>query len=142
MTFLLPRPDDDSAPFWDWCAKGELRIQRCSSCRRRRMPPRPMCPWCRSWAAEWDAVSGRGRVWSFVVAHPPLLPAYAERAPYNVVVVELEEEPSIRLVGGLVTSPDEPIGDVDPATITIGQPVQVTFAPAVDGIRLPNWLRA
>ena len=31
-------------------------------------------------------MSGAGVVWSFVVAHPPLLPAYGEQAPYNVVI--------------------------------------------------------
>jgi len=140
--FLLPRPDEDSTGFWDGCGAGELRVQTCSSCGRRRMPPRPMCPWCRSRDAEWVASSGRGRVWSFVVAHPPLLPAYAAEAPYNVIVVELEEDPSIRFVGNLVASPDGPLGEVDPSTITIGDPVEVCFRTPVDGIAMPRWTRA
>ncbi len=101
-----------------------------------------MCPWCRSWAAEWEAVSGQGRVWSFVIAHPPLLAAYAEVAPYNVIVVELDEDPTIRLVGNLVTSADSPVGDVDPVTIAVGDPVRVVFGPEKDGLRLPRWVRA
>ena len=139
--FLLPRTDEDSAPFWEWCAAGELRVQTCVSCGRRRMPPRPMCPWCRSREATWEPTSGRGRVWSFVVAHPPLLPAYAAEAPYNVIVVELEEDPSIRFVGNLVASPDGPLGEIDPTTITIGEPVVVCFAPETDGIAMPRWSR-
>jgi uncharacterized OB-fold protein len=137
--FLQPLPDDDSAPFWESCAQGQLRIQRCTSCRRLRMPPRPMCPWCRSWGSEWSEMSGRGRVWSFVIAHPPLLPSYADVAPYNVAVIELDDDPTIRLVGGVVTSPESPVGDVDPATLVIGQPVRVVFGPERDGIRLPMW---
>ena len=140
--FLLPRPDEDSAGFWDGCGAGELRVQTCSSCGRRRMPPRSMCPWCRSRDAGWVASSGRGQVWSFVVAHPPLLPAYAAEAPYNVIVVELEEDRSIRFVGNLVASPDGPIGEVDPSTITIGEPVEVCFSTPVDGIAMPRWTRA
>jgi uncharacterized OB-fold protein len=140
--FLLPLPDDDSAPFWQACAKEELRIQRCTSCQRLRMPPRPMCPWCRSWDFEWSEMSGRGRVWSFVIAHPPLLPRYAEVAPYNVAVIELEEDPTIRLVGGIVRSPDSPVGDVDPTTLVIGQPVRVVFGADRGGIRLPMWMPA
>jgi uncharacterized OB-fold protein len=87
-------------------------------------------------------MSGRGRVWSFVIAHPPLLPSYAGVAPYNVAVIELEEDPTIRLVGGIVTSPDSPVGDVDPATLAIGQPVRVVFGPERDGTRLPMWTLA
>ena len=139
---LLPAPDDDSAPFWDACTRGELRVQQCASCGRRRMPPRPMCPWCRSLDSTWELTSGRGRVWSWVVPHPPLLAAYAEQAPYNVVVVELEEDPAIRFVGNVVTTPDGSLDQVDPATIAIGQAVTVCFAPVVDGIALPRWQAA
>jgi uncharacterized protein len=138
---LLPEPDADSAPFWDGCALGELRVQRCASCGRTRMPPRPMCPWCRSFDATWEATSGHGRIWSWVVPHPPLLAAYAEQAPYNVVVVELDEEPSIRFVGNVVDDPDDRLDAVDPTTLAIGQPVEVCFAAAVDGIALPHWRR-
>ena len=37
---------------------------------------------------------GRGRIWSYVFPHPPLLPDYAAQAPYNVIVVELAERPA------------------------------------------------
>ena len=137
---LLPKPDEDSQPFWDGCAAGELRVQRCSVCGRRRMPPRPMCPYCRSLASEWEVTSGRARVWSWVVPHPPLLAAYADVAPYNVVVVELDDDASIRFVGNVVAAPDAPLDSVDPATIAIGAAVEVCFAPPVDGIALPRWL--
>ena len=61
--------------------------------------------------------------------HPPLLPAFAELAPYNVVVVALDEDPALRLVGNLVASPDGPINEIDPATIRIGI-VYAESAPA------------
>ncbi len=38
-------------------------------------------------------MSGRGRIWSYVIPHPPLLPAYAEQALYNAVLVELADAP-------------------------------------------------
>ena len=93
--FLLPAVDEDSAPFWEAAGRGELRVQTCAACGARRFPPRPMCPQCRSLEATWELMSGRGTVWSFVVPHPPLLPAYAAVAPYNVVVVSLDEDPSL-----------------------------------------------
>jgi hypothetical protein len=139
---LLPVGDDDGAPFWEGTRQGELRMQRCSSCARFRFPPRPMCPWCHSTESEWPALSGRGTVWSFVVSHPPLLPAYAELAPYNTVVVALDEDPALRLVGNLVAGPGATINSVDPATIEIGAPVQVVFDRVSDEFVLPRWVRA
>src|SRR5205814_10438837 len=100
--FVLPDPDDDDAsPFWQGTARGELLVQSCADCGQRRIPRRPMCPACRSVRHAWGPLSGRGTIWSFVVVHPPLLPAYQELAPYNVITVALEEDPTLRLVGNL-----------------------------------------
>jgi uncharacterized protein len=138
---LLPDLDDPtSGPFWEGTARGELLVQVCGSCGRWRMPPRPMCPHCRSLDVSWVPTSGRASVWSFVVAHPPLLPAYAEFAPYNVITVALEEDPSIRFVGNLVATPDGSIGEIDPDTIAIGEPVEVVFTH-IDDVALPRWVR-
>src|SRR6476661_2920919 len=138
----LPAVTEDSAGFWEGTAAGELRIQRCSNCNRLRFPPRPMCPYCNSLDNTWDPMSGTGRVWSFVVPHPPLLPAFMEVAPYNVIVVELDEDPTIRVVGNLLASPDGAIYDVDPATIEIGGAVRVVFQDAGEDVALPRWVRA
>jgi uncharacterized protein len=138
----LPAISEDSAGFWEGTAAGELRIQRCANCGRLRFPPRPMCPHCQSLDHEWKPMSGRGRIWSFVVPHPPLLPAFSELAPYNVVVVELDEDPAIRLVGNLLESADGQINDVDPHAIEIGEPVHVVFQPAGENVVLPRWIRA
>lgn len=139
---LLPLVDDDSGPFWEGTKAGELRMQACGSCGRLRFPPRPMCPTCHSTEVDWRTMSGKGTVWSFVVAHPPLLPAYAEVAPYNVVVVSLDEEPTLRLVGNIVRSANGEINEVDPSTIEIGAPVSVVFPDPVEGISLPRWVLA
>jgi len=140
--FLLPNVEDpDSAGFWAGTAAGELRIQRCADCGVRRMPPRPMCFACRSLRHAWEPMSGRGTVWSFVVVHPPLLPAYAELAPYNVITVALDEDPTLRLVGNLIAAPEAAINSVDSTTIRIGEPVRVVFQ-LIDDVALPRWLRA
>jgi uncharacterized protein len=130
------------APFYQGCAAGELRVQACASCGRRRMPPRPMCPYCRSFDDRWDVVSGRARVWSVVVPHPPLLPAYSVEAPYNVVVVELADDPSIRFVGNVVTEAGAPLNSVDPHSVEIGDELDVVFTRAADDVWLPQWVRA
>jgi uncharacterized OB-fold protein len=138
--FLLPDLDGEGAPFWAAAARGELVVQACGACGRRRYPPRPMCPHCRSTTTTWDVMSGRATVWSFVVPHPPLLGAYAQLAPYNVIVVALDDDPTIRMVGNLVTGPDAAIDEIDPSTIGIGEPVEVVFA-TVEDTTLPRWRR-
>ncbi|WP_413758490.1 Zn-ribbon domain-containing OB-fold protein [Streptomyces sp. MMBL 11-3] len=139
---LAPVVDDDGAPFWEYAARGELRVQACAGagCGEPRFPPRPCCPHCHSFDSEWRATSGRGRIWSYVVPHPPLLPDYAAQAPYNVIVVELAEAPRIRLVGNLVAAPDAPLNSVPPERIRIGARVQVVFTSSADGVRLPRWV--
>jgi len=87
-------------------------------------------------------MSGRATVWSYVVPHPPLLPAFMPVAPYNVCVVSLEEDPTIRLVGNLVADDGAPINSVDPATIEIGMPVRVVFERVADDVALPRFVRA
>ena len=137
----LPEVDDLTRPFWEGTAAGELRMQACGACGRLRFPPRPMCPFCQSLDVEWRVMSGRGTVWSYVVPHPPVLPAFEPLAPYNVVVVALDEDPTLRLVGNLLASPDGAINDIDPATIRIGEPVRVVFQPAGEDVVLPRWMR-
>ncbi len=144
--FLTPAPDEEAAPFFEYAEAGELRIQACSTCGRLRHPPRPMCPYCQSTERQWKVMSGRGRIWSYIVPHPPLLAAYAAVAPYNVILVELEDAPTIRFVGNLVTGPDGALDEIDPATIVIGEPVEVTFGRLVrdDGssVLVLRWVRA
>ena len=127
----LPLPDEDSRPFWEACRRGELRMQRCARCGRLRFTPRRMCPECQSTECEWVAMSGRGTVYSRVVCHPPLLPAFQAMAPYAVVLVELEEDPRLRLVGNVL--------GCYPERVRIGMPVRVAFEAVSDEIRLPQW---
>ncbi|NML54886.1 hypothetical protein HHL19_34250 [Streptomyces sp. R302] len=136
---LTPVVDEDGAPFWEYAARGELRVQSCATCGELRFPPRPCCPHCQSFATEWRLMSGRGRIWSYVLPHPPLLPDYAEQAPYNAVLVELADAPRIRLAGNVVTAPDAPLNSLDPARLRIGAPVRVAFTES-DGIAIPRWL--
>lgn len=127
----LPQPDDASRPYWEAARRRELVVQRCGSCGRLRFPPQPMCDACRSLAVEWARMSGRGTIFSFVVAHPPVLPAFQARAPFAIVLVELEEDPALRIVGNLLDAP--------PGAARIGFPVEVTFEDVTDAFTLPQW---
>ena len=41
-----PVPSADSRPYWDGCAAGELRIQRCASCGHVNVLPSRWCAAC------------------------------------------------------------------------------------------------
>lgn len=141
---LHPALTDENAPFWEGVRCGELRVQQCPETGRLIFPPRLRSPWAPQVAEPpgWTRVSGRGRIWSFVVPHPPLLAWYAERAPYNVILVALDEDPTIRLVGNLVASEEGDIEELDPATIDIGAEVRVVFAHVEADLWLPRWVLA
>ena len=127
----LPLPDLERIPdyeqgFWESSRNGELRIQQCSDCGLFRHLPMPMCPGCSSLDYGWTRVSGRGFVYSYVIVRHPVHPAIAEKeqTPYNVCMIELEEQEGLRLCSNVL--------NVAPEDIHIDMPVQVAFFPAVD----------
>ena len=125
----LPMPNEDTAPYWEAARAGELRMQRCRDCGWTRFPPSLLCPRCLSENGEWTRMSGRGSIFSWVIVHQSQHPAFNPDAPYNVVIVELEEGP--RLHSNLV--------ECDPGAIRIGMPVEVVFDKINDEITLPKF---
>ncbi len=81
-------------PFWDGCREGELRIQFCNICDKPWFPPAEACPRCLMNDWEWRAISGRGRVWSWIRMWQRYFPGWsAEEYPYTVALIALEEGP-------------------------------------------------
>ena len=73
-------------------------------------------------------MSGRGVVHSFTVTHQAFHPAWADRLPYVVATIELDEGP--RMVSDLDEDPDE---------VAIGRRVEVFFERVDDEITLPRF---
>ena len=137
---ILPDVDDEvTAPFWAGAREGRLLVQHCGACGTPRFPPRLFCGRCRSGRIDWRPSAGRGRIWSWIIAHGPTLPAFADRVPYPVVVVELDDMPGIRLVGNLVAAAGAAINSVPADRIAIAMPVSVSFESIADGVLLPMW---
>ena len=88
-----------------------------------------MCPDCLSMASEWARASGRARLLSWVVVHPPVLPAWKERVPYTVVLVECEE--GVRTIGNLVGAGAE--------VLRMDMAMAVEFTSSPDGDLVPQW---
>lgn len=121
----LPRPTPETQPYWDGTAAGELRIQRCLSCRKAYFYPRPVCPHCGSWDVEWFTASGDATVHSYVINERPA-PGFT--APYVIAVVALAEGP--RMMTNIVGV------DPTPENLILDMPVRVQFEQR-DEIAIP-----
>jgi hypothetical protein len=122
---VLPRLADDNRDFWTAGARGELRFWRCADCGFWIHPPLPMCPRCRSKKLATEAVSGRATLASYTINHQAWMPG--PELPYVVAIVELVEQPGLRLTTNLVGCPHQ--------AIRIGMPLRVVFEhhPDPDG---------
>jgi acetyl-CoA acetyltransferase/uncharacterized OB-fold protein len=123
----LPALEPETEHFWRACREGRLEIARCRDCGFWIHPPRPICPRCRKRDVGWEAVSGRATVTSFTVNHQAWFPG--QEVPYVIALVELIEQPDLRLTTNLLDCP--------PDAVTIGMPVRVRFEPASDEVGLP-----
>jgi uncharacterized OB-fold protein len=122
-----PAPTPETQPYWDGCAAGELRIQRCVDCGRPYFYPRPICPSCGSANVEWFTASGRATLHSYVISHRPA-PGFEADTPYAIAVVQLAEGP--RMMSSLVGVP------ATPEALVLDMPLRVTFEQRGD-ISLP-----
>jgi len=140
-TTLLPFIDEVCEPFWAGCREGVLRIQQCPQTKRLIFPPRPGNPWTPRVKPAWTEVQGRGKIWSFIEPHPPLMLDFTERAPYTSIVVELDADTSIRFVGNLLKDENGEINDYQYEDLTIGTPVKVIFRKINGDVTLPLWIK-
>lgn len=120
----------DNMGFWEGIKRHELVFQRCKECGTWLHPPRPVCPKCRSLEKEWAHSTGKGTVYSWVTYLESPHPSF--KAPYSVVLVEMEE--GVRLVSNMV--------DIRPQEISIGMPVEVVFDDIAEGLTLPKFRKA
>lgn len=114
----VPQPTPETQPFWDAAQAGELRIQRCNDCNKFYFYPRPFCPDCMGDNVEWQTVSGRGVLWSYVINHRAA-PGFEDEAPYAIAVVKLEEGPTMMTnIVGIENTPEN---------LVLDMPLEVVF---------------
>lgn len=127
MSRPIPVPTADDAAFWSGGRTGELLVHRCRGCRSWFHPPAPVCRRCRSRDVGPEPANGRGVVWSHTVnlqtwfeAMPP---------PYVVAIVELVDQPGLRLLSNVV--------GCRPEAVRRGLRVEVCFERVAEDIWLP-----
>lgn len=146
MPLSISDVDKENAAYFDYCAKGEFRLQRSGVSGLVRYPPTTACPWSRDRDYEWVPVEGRGAVHTYTEVHHAIQPAFRGHTPYLILLVDLDtqlgepsEHEALRVAGNLVTADGELAPPEVVEQVGIGTRVRMVFVPAGDGIAIPNW---
>ena len=84
-----------------------------------------MCPNCHSLNHQWTKVSGRGKVYAHIIVRQPNHPGLRDQVPYNITLVELEEQDGdLRIISNLL--------NIAPEDISVDMPVRVVFVASAD----------
>ncbi len=125
----LPFIDEDNKQYWYYCRQHELRMQKCARCGHIRFPPSIICPACHSMDAEWTKLSGKGKVYSFVIFDRAYHESYKDDIPYVVAIIQLDEGPRM----------ESNITDCSVDDVKIDMPVELYFDTVTENISLPKF---
>ncbi|MGE2692495.1 Zn-ribbon domain-containing OB-fold protein [Mycolicibacterium pulveris] len=124
----LPVVDDpETGGFWKATTEHRLVVRVCNACAAKLHLPKSYCHNCGSWDVRWRDVRPTGSVYSWTVLHHTVHEAFP--APWTVVLVQLDEDPSIRFIGQLPGA----------AQLAVGMPMRVRFEDVEPGVTLPQW---
>ena len=125
----LPKPNADTAHFWDGCREHELRFQKCAKCGHVRWPASFLCPTCHSQETLWMTAKGRGKIYSYVIYHRAYHPGFEKDVPYAVALVELDEGP--RMLTNII--------GCRPEEVQCDMPVEIEWEDIEENISLPKF---
>jgi uncharacterized OB-fold protein len=128
-TFIRPLPalEPRTEAYWRACRAGRLEFTHCIPCDHLIHPSRPICPKCRGRDLDVKQVSGRARLHSYTINHQRWYPG--QEVPYVIGLVEVIEQPNLRLMTNIINCPIE--------RVQIGMPLRVVFENVSDEVALP-----
>ena len=127
---IEPPTSEASEPFWEATKEKRFLIQRCDACDSTIFYPREVCPQClSSESLSWSESQGNGTIYAASVQEKPANPFMADRVPYVVALVELDD--GIRLMSNVI--------NCAPYDATVGRTVKLTWEPLSDGRHLPQF---
>ncbi|MFD6057423.1 Zn-ribbon domain-containing OB-fold protein [Rhodococcus wratislaviensis] len=124
-----PRPTAETAGYWEAAREEHLVVQRCENCGRHQFYPRAFCTACLSENLEWVESAGEGSIYTFTVCRIPANPSMADKVPYAVAVIDLDE--GVRLLTNIVDCPID--------RIRVGARVEVRFERISPETTLPQF---
>jgi uncharacterized OB-fold protein len=128
---LLPSdvmPDDLDLPFWRACVDKQFLVHRCEVCQRAYWPA-SCCIDHGAAPMRWMPASGRGVVHTFTVYHHAFDRASANRLPYVIAVITLDEGPFFHT----------DIVECDPDDVEVGMPVEVVYERVDEMWTIPHF---
>ena len=126
-TRLEPPVTETTQAFWDATRDERLLVQWCVPCDTAIFYPREVCPSCLGTELEWRESAGEATVYAVSVQHRAAWPTLADRVPYAVALVDLDE--GIRMMTNIV--------GCDPEDVRVDQRVSVRWEALSDGRNLP-----
>ena len=146
MMLTVEDLDGENREFFKFCAAGEFRLQRGKHHGLLRYPPTTACPWTGERESEWVVVPGTGTVHSYGEVHHAIQPAFKDKVPYMILLVDLDtqkgapgEHDALRVGGNLVTA-DGSFAPPDLiARVGIGTRVRMVMVKVTEGLALTQW---
>ena len=146
MTLTVTELDIENLEYFKHCAAHDFHLQQCSDCGIIRYPPGAACHHCGSLRSSWVPVEGKGTVHSYSEVHHGIQPAFKERTPYMILLVDLDTqlgkpgpEHALR-VGGNLATPDGTLAPPEMVkAIGIGSRMKMVFADVSEGLSIPLW---
>lgn len=146
MNLTIDEIDGENLAYFDYCAKHDFRLQRSPKSGLLRYPPTTACPWSGDREAEWVSVAGRGAVHSYTEVHHAIQPAFRDKVPYLILLVDLDtqkaqptEHEALRVAGNLVTPDGELAPPETVSRVGIGTRVRMVFVDVAEGLSVPQW---
>jgi len=125
----LPVSTSDTQAYWEAARQGKLLIQRCDSCGVAQFYPREFCVSCLSDDIAWVEASGKGRIYTFTLCHIPGNPAMADKLPYAIAMIDLDE--GVRMLTEIIQSSQ--------SHIRVGARVELVFEKLTEELSLPQF---
>ena len=125
---LDDRTDPESRAFWAAAHDHRLVMQRCTACDHIRWPIGPVCTQCLAPEFEWQQMSGKAELHTWVNFYQGFQPEWAKESPYNVALVKLEEGPIF--LSNVVADDDD---------LAVGVALELTWEDATDEVSIPKF---
>jgi uncharacterized protein len=125
----VPVPDELTRFYWDAVTDRRVELLRCQQCGHFVHYPRPICDRCLSTELAPEPVSGRGTLYSYCEVNQASYPYFLDKLPYCIGVLDLAEEPGVRLPMGIVDCAYE--------ELRCGMAMEVVFRAVTPSLTLP-----
>ncbi len=127
----VPVPDEVTGPYWAGTKQHKLTLQFCTACSDFQHPPFATCRKCGGTSLEWRDVSGKGKIYSFIIDRRLMTPGFDE--PYAVLQVNPVEAKSdtVRITTNMRECALE--------DVKIGMDVEVVFEDVNETVTLPQF---